>query len=83
MGGVRLKDGTLAGSTLCMDQAFKNLVNVLGLSLEQASLRVSSFAAQHLGILDRGVLQKNAFADCVILNQDLELQETLLQGSKI
>ncbi len=83
MGGVRLKDGTLAGSTLCMNQAFKNLVNVLGINLEQASLRVSSFAAQHLGILDRGILQKNAFADCVILNQDLELQETLLQGSKI
>ena len=83
MGGVRLKDGTLAGSTLCMDQAFKNLVNILGLTIEQASLRVSSFAAQHLGILDRGILQKNAFADCVILNQDLELQETLVQGYKI
>lgn len=83
MGGVRLQDGTLAGSTLCMDQAFKNLVNILGLTIEQASLRVSSFAAQHLGILDRGILQKNAFADCVILNQDLELQETLVQGYKI
>jgi N-acetylglucosamine-6-phosphate deacetylase len=80
MGGVRLKDGTLAGSTLCMDQAFKNLVNVLGFNLEQASLRVSTFAANHLGVKDRGRLQKNAFADLVILNQDLELQETLLQG---
>lgn len=80
MGGVRLKDGTLAGSTLCMDQAFRNLVNVLGFNLEQASLRVSTFAASHLGVKDRGILQKDAFADAVILNQDLEIQDVLLQG---
>ena len=32
-GGVRLADGTLAGSTLTMDDALRNLINALGLSL--------------------------------------------------
>ena len=31
LGGVRLADGTLAGSTLTMDQALRNLVDGLGL----------------------------------------------------
>ena len=34
LGGVRLADGTLAGSTLTMDQALRNLVD-LGLSLRE------------------------------------------------
>ena len=40
LGGVRLADGTLAGSTLTMDQALKNLVKI-GLELDDASKRVS------------------------------------------
>ena len=53
MGGVRLADGTLAGSTLTMDQALRNLIG-LGLSLREASLRVSTHAADYLGVQDRG-----------------------------
>ena len=37
MGGVRLADGTLAGSTLTLDQALRNLVDSLGLALHDAS----------------------------------------------
>ena len=48
LGGVRLADGTLAGSTLTMDQALRNLVG-LGLTLAEASRRTSTLAADHLG----------------------------------
>jgi N-acetylglucosamine-6-phosphate deacetylase len=48
MGGVRLADGTLAGSTLTMDQALRNLVSI-GLDLADASRRVSTNAADYLG----------------------------------
>jgi len=80
MGGVRLADGTLAGSVLSMDQALRNLVHTLGLSLADASRRVSTFAADHLGLADRGRLQMGAWADAVVLNRDLQVQGVCLQG---
>jgi N-acetylglucosamine-6-phosphate deacetylase len=48
MGGVRLADGTLAGSTLTMDQALRNLVGSACRSAD-ASRRVSTNAADYLG----------------------------------
>jgi N-acetylglucosamine-6-phosphate deacetylase len=81
MGGVRLADGTLAGSTLTMDQAFRNLVNTLGLDLIDASRRVSTNAADYLGIPDRGRLQVGGWADVVILNRDLEIQGVVVEGN--
>ena len=51
--GVRLADGTLAGSCLTMLQAFRNLVAV-GLPIEEASRRTSTIAADYLGLEDRG-----------------------------
>lgn len=64
LGAVRLADGTLAGSALTMDRALLNLLN-LGLSLEEASRRTATLAAQHLGLADRGVLAPGAWADLV------------------
>ncbi|WP_294769572.1 N-acetylglucosamine-6-phosphate deacetylase [uncultured Rhodoferax sp.] len=81
MGGVRLADGTLAGSVLSMDQALRNLVDALGLDLADASKRVSTYAADHMGLADRGRLQVGAWADAVVLDRDLVLQAVLLEGS--
>ena len=83
LGGVRLPDGTLAGSTLTMDQALRNLVNEIGLDLADASRRVSTFAADFLGLTDRGRLVENAWADLVILDRDLKLQEVFIEGVAI
>lgn len=80
MGGVRLADGTLAGSVLSMDQALRNLVDTLGLDLADASKRVSTFAADHMGLQDRGRLQAGAWGDVVVLNRDLALQAVLVEG---
>ncbi|MBV8123996.1 MAG: N-acetylglucosamine-6-phosphate deacetylase [Burkholderiaceae bacterium] len=82
MGGVRLADGTLAGSTLTMDQALRNLVG-LGLEIEDASRRVSTHAADYLGLDERGRLQVGAWADVVVLNRKLELQRVLVEGDEI
>jgi N-acetylglucosamine-6-phosphate deacetylase len=83
LGGVRLADGTLAGSTLTMDQALRNLVRELGLGLADASRRVSTNAANYLGVADRGRLQEGAWADCVVLNRDLKLTDVLIEGKSI
>jgi N-acetylglucosamine-6-phosphate deacetylase len=82
MGGVRLPDGTLAGSTLTMDEALRNLVG-LGLELADASRRVSTYAAEHLGLQDRGRLAPGAHADIAVLDRDLRLARVLAQGEEI
>lgn len=83
MGGVRLADGTLAGSSLTMDQALANLVNLLGLTLTDASRRVSTNAADYLRLADRGRIAVGAWADVVVLNGDLKLTNVYVEGNEI
>jgi N-acetylglucosamine-6-phosphate deacetylase len=83
MGGVRLADGTLAGSTLTMDQALRNLVDALGLGLAQASMRVSTHAADYLGLADRGRLAAGAWGDAVVLDRDLQLKDVFVEGASV
>ena len=83
LGGVRLADGTLAGSTLTMDQALRNLVDVLGLDLPDASRRVSTHAADYIGATDRGRLGPGAWADAVVLDRDLKLTDVYVEGASI
>ena len=82
-GGVRLADGTLAGSTLTMDQALRNLVNVLGLDLAEASQCVSTRAAQYLGLADRGELRVGAMADAVVLDTQLIVRRVIVEGQDV
>lgn len=82
LGGVRLTDGTLAGSALTMDQAFRNLIT-LGLTLEEASRRLSRIPAELIQIFDRGVIKEGAYADLLILNDDLTLKEIYTEGELI
>jgi N-acetylglucosamine-6-phosphate deacetylase len=83
LGGVRLADGTLAGSTLTMDLALRNLVHQLGLGLAEASARVSTHAADHLGLADRGRLAPGAWADAVVLDRDLNIKDVYVEGVPI
>lgn len=83
MGGVRLADGTLAGSALTMDQALRNLV-AIGLSVSQACSRVSSVAAGYLGLSDRGLIARGAWADLVVLHPgSLEIEQVVVEGEAI
>jgi N-acetylglucosamine-6-phosphate deacetylase len=83
LGGVRLADGTLAGSTLTMDQALRNLVDALELGLAEASARLSLHAADYLGLADRGRLAPGTWADAVVLDRDLQLQDVYVEGEQI
>ena len=82
LGGVRLADGTLAGSTLTMDQALRNLV-AIGLPLSEASQRTATIAADHMGLADRGRLETGAWADMVVLDSALQLQAVWIEGSAV
>jgi N-acetylglucosamine-6-phosphate deacetylase len=80
MGGVRLPDGTLAGSTLTMDEAYRNLVDVLQLDLLAAMRRTSTYACDFLHIADRGRIAEGAYADLVVMDKDLKLQGVYVEG---
>ncbi|HET9977937.1 MAG TPA: N-acetylglucosamine-6-phosphate deacetylase [Burkholderiaceae bacterium] len=79
-GAVRLADGTLAGSTLTMDQALRNLVFALGLPLVDAARRVSTHAARYLGLADRGAIAPGAWADLVLLDARLGVAGVVVEG---
>jgi N-acetylglucosamine-6-phosphate deacetylase len=81
-GSVRLPDGTLAGSTLTMDRALRNLVS-LGLTIEDASHRLSLFPADYLGLKDRGRIETGAYADLVLLDRQLEVERVIGEGERL
>ncbi len=83
LGGVRLADGTLAGSTLTMDQALRNLVHTLALPLQEAVRLVSTHAADFIGETSRGRLQAGACADIVQLDADLQVQQVWVHAQPI
>lgn len=82
LGGVRLADGTLAGSTLTMDQALRNLVSI-GLALDDASHRLSRNPADYLGLADRGRLAAGCWADMTVFTADLELIKVFVEGEDV
>jgi len=81
-GCVRLASGSLAGSTLTMDQALRNLVE-LGQDLALASQRCSRFPADYLGLTDRGRIAPGAWADLVVLDEALQPIEVFSEGQRI
>lgn len=78
----RLADGTLAGSTLTMDQALRNLVSI-GLPIADVSARLSRHAADYLGLVDRGRIERGAWADLVVIDRELTLVATYVEGEAV
>jgi len=75
-----LPDGTLAGSRLTMDGAFKRLVSQWGLSLVAAARMCASTPAAQLGLADRGRLEVGLRADLAVLDHDLRPVSTFIRG---
>ena len=75
-----LPDGTLAGSRLTMDGAFKRLVSQWGLSLVAAARLCASTPAAQLGLADRGRLEVGRRADLAVLDHDLRPVATFIRG---
>jgi N-acetylglucosamine-6-phosphate deacetylase len=79
--GVRLVDGTLAGSNLAMDQGVRNLVAFSGCPPDAALHAASTAPAALLGDPIRGTLALGARADLVLLTEDLQLVATIVGGT--
>jgi N-acetylglucosamine-6-phosphate deacetylase len=79
-GTARLSDGTLAGSVLTMDRAFKTLIESVGLPIEDAVKLCATTAARELGLTGQGVLAVDALADVAVLDKNLTVVETYIGG---
>jgi N-acetylglucosamine-6-phosphate deacetylase len=76
-------EGRLAGSNLDMASALRNAVNLLGLDLAAASQMASGNPAQFMGLgAQYGSIAVGYRADLVLLDDDLEVRETWIGGSK-
>jgi N-acetylglucosamine-6-phosphate deacetylase len=79
-GAAYLPDGTLAGSVLTMDAAFRVLVERIGLSLVDASTMCATTPARELGLVGHGVLAVDAVADVVVLDARLGVVQVYVGG---
>ena len=79
--GVRLPDGTLAGSNLRLDTAIRNLVDMTDCTPAEAIRTATTTPADALGLTDRGRIEAGARADLVILDDDLLVERTIIEGA--
>jgi N-acetylglucosamine-6-phosphate deacetylase len=80
-GVARGPGGVLAGSTLTMDQAVRNL-HALGASFEAAVGAATAVPARVLGRGDVGRLSVGSPADVVVLSDELKVERVLVGGNE-
>jgi N-acetylglucosamine-6-phosphate deacetylase len=78
-GSCRLADGTIAGAHALLDTGVRNLVNLVGLSLEQALVPATCVPADVLG-LRKGRLAPGYDADIVLLDGGYRPVFTMVEG---
>jgi N-acetylglucosamine-6-phosphate deacetylase len=78
-GVARNADQVLAGSTVCMIDAVRNLV-ALGAPLEAALSAASALPARIAGRPELGTLTPGTVADVVVLDDGLAIQRVLVHG---
>lgn len=81
-GGIaRTKTGSLAGSTLTMDNAIRNYVHFTGLPFERALPSATRVPATAIGIeKQKGSIAVGMDADIVLLDSDMNVRLTLVAG---
>lgn len=79
-GAARLEDGTLAGSVLTMDGAFRTLTGAAGCSAVAAAQMCSTTPARTLGLDGCGLIAEGAVADLVVLDSGGAVVQTYVEG---
>jgi N-acetylglucosamine-6-phosphate deacetylase len=82
-GAVRLADGTLAGSALTMDEAVRNAVRFLGVTLAQAVRMATETPAAALNLDGKGKIAVGCDADFVLLDAEGTVLETIVAGETV
>ena len=79
-GEARLAQGNLAGSTLTLERAVRNVMRFAGITLSQAVQMATANVADALGLCDRGRIRTGLRADLCLLNRNLEVAKTMVAG---
>jgi N-acetylglucosamine-6-phosphate deacetylase len=77
---ARLEDGTLAGSILTMDGAFRFLVQRLGVSPVAAARMCATTPANQLRLTEMGRISEGFLADLTVLDRDHRVRGTFVGG---
>jgi N-acetylglucosamine-6-phosphate deacetylase len=77
---AHLEDWTIAGSVLTMDRAFAMLVRTARMTLVDAATMCSTTPARALQLAGFGVIQGGATADLTVLDADLQVRYTFVDG---
>ena len=79
-GMAKLEDGTIAGSILTYIQAFKNVMEFTGATVEDAVKMTSGNQAKEFGLDSKGAIAAGKDADMVVLNDAFDLVQTISYG---
>lgn len=75
------KNGTLGGSALTMIEGVANLVNLVGLPLDEALRMASLYPARAMGCADRlGRIAKGLYANLVVFDAAFQVRGTIDRG---
>lgn len=77
---ARLENGSLAGSVLTFIDAFKNMIEFTGCSVEEAVLMSSTNQANEFDLRGKGYVLPLYDADLVVLDKELNIEKTILAG---
>jgi N-acetylglucosamine-6-phosphate deacetylase len=78
---VRLPDGTLAGSTLSLDRAVRNLVKMTGIDLPTAVRMASLNPARQIGLSEtKGSIEIGKDADIILFDENINVKRTIIKG---
>jgi len=80
---ARLEGGALAGSTLTMDRAVRNMVKAVGVPEAQALRMASEYPCRAIGEKQRGRIEPGMIADLVLLDGDYTPLVTVARGEVV
>ena len=80
-GECRLESGALAGSTLTLDRAVRNIMRACALSVEQALPMATRVPAAALGLVERkGAIAAGKDADLIVIDREVNVHLTMVGG---
>ncbi|HSY09007.1 MAG TPA: N-acetylglucosamine-6-phosphate deacetylase [Steroidobacteraceae bacterium] len=83
-GVCRDADGTLAGTTLDMAAAIRNVIGLLGLDLDEAVRMAAEYPADYLGLRESlGQIAPGQRANLALLDDELRVRRTWIDGQAL
>ena len=79
-GVATLSDGTLAGSVLGMNDAVRNAIENLPVTMCEAVKMASKTPAESIGLKNTGQIKEGFQADIVLFDEDINVKMTMVDG---